>query len=185
MSATLTFINTAPAKAYAAYAEGEDPFLFRRARTWWTLLAICLIADGNGFLTKQDNTYYHKSVAEAYSSDPTLLLITIAMWVICAGLMVGHLAPTLRTMLKQKPLLAVAAFAVASTLWSQVPLVTFKKAILLFLTFAFAWFFATYYSPEDQRRILLAAGVILAIASIAYIILLPSYGIATWGEVAG
>ena len=182
MSATMTALYAAPE---ATYVEQKDPFLFRRARTWWTLAAICLIADGNSFFSKQDNTYYHKSVTEEYSSDPMLRLITVAMWVICVGLIVGHIAPTLRTMLKQKPLLAVAVFAVVSTLWSQVPLLTFKKAILLFLTFAFAWFFATYYSPADQRRMLLAAGAILGFASIAWVILLPSYGIATWGEVPG
>jgi O-antigen ligase len=182
MSATLTFVTAVPTRTYA---EGEDLFLFRRARTWCTLAAICLIADGNSFLSKQDNTYYHRSMAEEYSSDPMLRLITIAMWVICAGLMAGHIAPTLRTMRKQKPLLAVAVFAVVSTLWSEVPLLTFKKAMLLSFTFAFAWFFATYYSPADQRRMLLATGAILGIASLAWVILLPSYGIATWGEVPG
>jgi len=166
-------------------ADSDDPWLFRRFRTWWTLAAMCLLLDGNAFLTKQDNSYYHKTVAEEYSSDPMLRLITIAMWVICAGLMAGHIAPTLRTMRKQKPLLAVAVFAVVSTLWSEVPLLTFKKAMLLSFTFAFAWFFATYYSPADQRRMLLATGAILGIASLAWVILLPSYGIATWGEVPG
>jgi O-antigen ligase len=88
-------------------------------------------------------------------------------------------------MLNQKLLLAVPVFAVLSTLWSQDPLLTFRKAIVLYLTFAFAWFFATYYSLADQRRMLLATGAILGIASLAWIILLPSYGIATWGEVPG
>jgi len=182
MSAPMTVVYAAPPAAYAAI---DDASLFRRARTWWTLAAICLIADGNGFLGQQDNTYYHQRVAEKFSSDPVFLLITITTWVICAALMAGHLAPTLRTMWKQKPLLAVAAFAVVSTLWSAYPSVTFRKAILLFLTFAFAWFFATYYSPADQRRILLAAGVIMVIASLAWVVLLPTYGIASTGEVAG
>jgi exopolysaccharide production protein ExoQ len=173
-----------PAVAPAG-AESDDPWLFRRFRTWWTLAAICLVADGNGFLSKQDNTYYHKSVTDLYASDPVLLIVTIATWVVVAGLMVGHIAPTVRTVLKQKPLLAVAVFAVVSTFWSQVPLVTFKRAIMLSLVFAFAWFFATYYSPADQRRMLLAAGAILAIASMVWVILLPSYGIASSGEVIG
>jgi exopolysaccharide production protein ExoQ len=184
--ATATVINNGdrisdfrPAVAPAS----DDPWLFRRFRTWWTLTAMCLLFDGNAFLTKQDNTYYHKTVAQEYSSDPMLRLITILMWAICAWLMVGQIAPTLRTMLKQKPLLAVAVFAALSTLWSQDPLLTFRKAILLYLSFAFAWFFATYYSLADQRRMLLATGAILGIASLAWIILLPSYGIATWGEV--
>jgi exopolysaccharide production protein ExoQ len=187
MSATLVHALPSAGSSLPAntYVEREDPFLFKRARTWWTLAAICLMSDGNGFFSMQDNRYYQGAVTQRYSSDPGLLLITIATWVICAGLMVGHIAPTLRTMLKQKPLLAVALFAVLSTLWSQAPSVTFRKAILLFLTFAFAWFFATYYSPADQRRMLLATGAILGIASIAWVILLPSYGIATSGEVFG
>jgi O-antigen ligase len=82
-------------------------------------------------------------------------------------------------------MLAVAAYAFVSTLWSSVPLVTLKKSILLCLTFAFAGFFATYYSQADQRRMLLAAGTILGIASVAWVILLPQYGVATSGEVAG
>jgi exopolysaccharide production protein ExoQ len=182
MSATMTAVYAAPA---AISGEEKDPCLFRRARTWWTLAAICIMADGNGFSSKQDDTYYHKSMVDRYASSSALLFVTIAMWVIIAALMAGHIRPTLRTMLKQKPLLAVAIYALVSTLWSPVPLLTFKRAILLALTFAFAWFFATYYSPEDQRRILLAAGTIMAIASIAWVILLPSYGIASAGEVAG
>jgi O-antigen ligase len=174
--------QSAPAETYA---ESGDSFLFRRARTWWTLAAICLIADGNGFLSKQDNTYYHKAVAEEYASDPMLRLITIAMYVICAGLLVGHIVPTLRAILKQKPLLAVVGFAVVSTVWSQAPILTFKKAMMLSLIFAFASFFADYYSPTDQKRMLLAAGTILAIASVVWVILLPSYGVATSGEVVG
>ena len=182
MSATMAAVYAAPEQTCV---EERDPFLFRRSRTWWTLAAICLIADGNGFLSIQDTTYYHLSMADRYASWPGLLLVTIATWVIGALLMVGHFAATGQTMLKQKPLLAVAAFAVVSTLWSADPSVTFKKAILLSLMFIFAFFFATYYSPEEQRSILLAAGGIMAVASLAWVILLPSYGVASAGEVAG
>src|ERR1700733_6494883 len=99
MSATLVHALPSAGSSLPAntYVEREDPFLFKRARTWWTLAAICLMSDGNGFFSMQDNRYYQGAVTQRYSSDPGLLLITIATWVICAGLMVGHIAPTLRT----------------------------------------------------------------------------------------
>jgi O-antigen ligase len=88
-------------------------------------------------------------------------------------------------MVEQKAMLAFGALAYISALWSQDPLLTSRKATLLFLAFAFAWFFATYYSPTDQRRLILAAGVIVALASVAMVILLPEYGIASLGEWKG
>jgi O-antigen ligase len=145
-----------------------------------------LLAQGNGLFTRQDEMYWSlKSLNRAYESSLLLLLLTVILWVSCMGLMFGHIGPTLRTMWKQKAVLAFAVLAFISTVWSQDPWLTFRKATLLFLLFAFAWFFATYYSPADQRRLLLAAGVIVAVASIAMALLLPQYGISTGGEWKG
>jgi O-antigen ligase len=183
MSATLTFVATAPTRTYAG---GEDPFLFKRIRTWWLLLALFLMAQGNGLFTRQDSSYWNlKTLQQDLESSPILLLLTAVLWLICAGLMIKQIDPTLRTMLKQKAVMAFAVLAFLSTLWSQDPQLTLRKAMLLFLAFAFAWFFATYYSPADQMRLLLAAGVIVALASIAMAIWLPQYGIASGGEWKG
>lgn len=183
MSATLTFVNTAPSRSYVTYAEGEDPFLFRRARTWWLLLALFLLADGGGLFTTKG---IHPSVfTEAEQSSSSLLLVTIVIWVICLGLMVTHIGPTLRMMLKQKAVLSFAVLAFLSTFWSQAPQVTLRKATILFLYLLFAWFFATYYAPRDQMRLLLTLGVIMALASIAWVILLPQYGLHGTGEWKG
>lgn len=187
MSAMLTFTAAAPVNTRAQnYAENGDPFLFRRFRTWWMLLALFLMAQGNGLFTRQDSSYWRvKTVQRELESSPILLLLTVTLWVICAGLMIKQAGPTLRLMLNQKAVLAFAVLAYLSIFWSQDPLLTFRKATLLFLAFAFAWFFVTYYSPADQMRLLLAAGVIVALASIAMAILLPEYGVASGGEWKG
>jgi exopolysaccharide production protein ExoQ len=183
MSATLTFLAAAPTRTYA---EGEDPFLFRRARTWWLLLALFLMAQGNGLFTRQDSTYWGmKTVQQELESSSFFLLLTVMLWVICAGLMFARIGPTVRIALKQKAVLAFAVLAFLSALWSQDPLLTLRKATLMFISFAFAWFFATYYSPADQMRLLLGAGVVAALASTAMVLLLPEYGIATGGEWKG
>jgi O-antigen ligase len=184
MSATLTFIATAPPKAYA---EGEDPFLFRRFRTWWLLLALLLLTDeGSIFTVASSQGKSLISLRQYYATSTTLLLLlTVMLWVIAAGLMVTRIGPTLRTMVQQKAVLAFAILAYLSTLWSQDPQLTFRKATLLFLACAFAWFFASSYTPADQIRLLLVAGVILALASFAMATLLPKYGLDSGGQWKG
>lgn len=185
MRATLTDAPAGPAAI--SYFTGKDPLLFRRARTWWSLAALFLIAQAGGLFSETPRVQYTmKSIKDATNNPSHALLpLTLAMVAICIGLMVRHTGPMLQLMLKQKALLAFPALAVVSTLWSQVPLLTLRKAALLAIGFAFAWFIATYYSPGDQMRIILAAGVLTALASIAMAILLPQYGVSPGGEWKG
>jgi exopolysaccharide production protein ExoQ len=178
MSATLTHPSEAPSKNDAG---NDDPFLFRRLRTWWLLLAIFFMAQGNGGILAGGGS--PKTTEQASSSSLTLL--TIGWCVLCVGLMARHVAPTLRLMLQQKSVLAFAILACLSALWSEEPSLTFRRAILMFLTFVFAWFFASQYSPTDQMRLLLRVGLIVALASLAVAVLLPQYGIASGGEWSG
>jgi len=118
-------------------------------------------------------------------STSTLLFLTVLLWTICAGLIVKRIGPTLRLMLNQKAVLAFAFLAFLSTLWSQDPQLTFRKAVLFFLLLSFASFFAASYTPSDQMRLLLVAGVILALASTVWAVLLPQYGLDSGGEWKG
>ncbi len=163
-----------------------DPSLFSRARTWVTIIGLFLMAQGNGLFTKQDKTYWSlKDLNQVYDSKPNLLWLTSLLWVICLSLMVTSIVPTLRVMVKQKAILAIGLLAVISTLWSVEPSLTARRGTLLLLLFAFGWFFSTYYTPADQSRVLLAAGVVVALACIAMVVVFPEYGIATTGEWKG
>jgi exopolysaccharide production protein ExoQ len=165
----------------------EDPLLFRRARTWWTLTALFLIVQGGGLFSEKGKFQYLMKTIKQKTNAPshTLLPLTIATVAICIGLMIRHVGPTLQLMLKQKAMLAFPILAFVSTLWSQEPLLTLRKAALLSLAIAFAWFFASYYSPGDQMRVILAAGILVALASLAMAVLLPQYGISWGGEWKG
>jgi len=184
MSATLTFTPTVSPNACLP---NQDAFLFQRARTWWLLLALFLLAQENGIFTVASTASEKlKVLRQFYAPSTTLLLMsTILLWTICAGLAVKRIGPTLLVMLEQKVVLAFAVLAFLSAIWSQDPQLTFRKSILLFLVFGFASFFASSYSPSDQMRLLLAAGVIVALASIAMAILLPQYGLDSGGEWKG
>jgi exopolysaccharide production protein ExoQ len=185
VSATLTSITiAAPTRIYA---EDEDPSLFHRPRTWWVLLAVLLLADQNSIFTVASAQGKSLAVVKQYYDVSTalLLVLTVMLWGIVAGLMMNRLGPTLRLMLRQKAVLSFSIVAFLSVLWSQDPQLTFKKAMWLFLASAFAWFFASYYRPADQMRIFLVAGVILAISSYAMAILLPKYGLDSGGQWKG
>jgi exopolysaccharide production protein ExoQ len=176
----------APARS-EAYTLLEDSSLFLRVRTWFTLLALFLMAMGGGMFKEQTRHLTLKVLKQG--ADPadsgTLLMMTAVMWMICLALMAKHLVPTFQMMVKQKAMLGFAVLALVSTLWSQVPALTARKAVILFLTMAFAWFFAKYYSPGDQMRILLALGVIMGVGSVLWGVLLPNYGVQPTGEWKG
>src|ERR1700733_7289876 len=146
MSATLAPFAIAPTMTSA---ETADPFLFKRLRTWWLILALLLLADENSIFTVAIPP--GKSLAtlgrdlNLNTSTTLLQAFTLLLWVIIAGLMVKRLDPVLRLMLKQKAILSFAVLAFLSLLWSNNPPMTFRRAAGLFLIFVFAWFFASCY----------------------------------------
>jgi O-antigen ligase len=115
----------------------------------------------------------------------TLQLLTMLMYGIYAALMLGRLDATVSLMLRQKSILAFAVLALLSASWSQDPFITLRKAAFMLILFAFAWFFAATYTPSDQMRLLLAAGVIVGLVSVAWVLLLPQYGLDQGGAWKG
>jgi exopolysaccharide production protein ExoQ len=183
MSTTLAPSQETPVRTST---RNGDPFLFRRARTWWLLLTLFLMAQGNGIFTVAATASQKaKSLTQFYATSNVLALLTVAMWAICGGLMVHRIRPTLRLLLSQRILLAFVILAFLSTFWSQDPSISFRKAALLFLYFVFGLFFATSYTPDDQMRLFLATGVIVGLTSTAMAVFLPHYGLDAGGEWKG
>jgi exopolysaccharide production protein ExoQ len=184
MTATMT---SALPLTVGTCGEVGDPFLFKRVRSWWTLLALLMLTDENTLFsvaTGPGKSFF--KLRQYYDvSTPLLLLSSVMLWGIVAGLVVNRLGPTLRLMLRQKATLLIALLAFLSIAWSQDPNLTFRKSIWLFLTCVFAWLFASSYSPIDQIRLLLAAGIIIGMSSVAMALFLPKYGLDVYGQWKG
>lgn len=181
-------LNGVRPQAVATWIEDGDPQLFRRPRTWWLLSTLFLMADGGGLFATQGihpGAGTGKGGGGLDQSADSIQVLMNAVWVLCAGLMFGHMGPTLQLMRKQKTVLAFAVLALFSTFWSQAPGLTFHKSIILFLYLLFSWFFVTYYRPGDQMRLLLALGAIMGLGSVFWIIFLPKYGVHGTGEWKG
>src|ERR1700761_2256573 len=98
MSATLTNLPVHMAST-ENYVENSDPFLFRRARTWWLFLSLFLTASENSMFTRQDSAYWSvKDLSQKFDSKPNLLWLTALSCALGLCLMIEYIGPTLRTM---------------------------------------------------------------------------------------
>lgn len=169
------------------FGHTDDPFLFKRIRTWWVLLVIILVCAQNGPFAEQVSPGH--LLASSHSAGPEsgglYLLLTLITWTPFVALLSRYIHPTVELMLRQKAVLAFPVLALLSALWSSTPEITIRKAVLLFLAFTFGWFLAVAYSPLDQMRLFLFVGVILGLASVPMSLLLPTYGRDFRGEWKG
>ncbi|MGB7495676.1 MAG: O-antigen ligase family protein [Candidatus Acidiferrum sp.] len=74
-------------------------------------------------------------------------------------------------------ILALVALAVVSTAWSEVPLFTLRRGIILIATTAFGIYFATRFDVTEQLRILARVCATAVCASFLFGFFLPQYGL--------
>ena len=82
-------------------------------------------------------------------------------------------------------LVALVFLAMLSSLWAEKPDLVFRKGIGLFGTTLFGIALAVRFSFQDQLRILSWLFRLTAILSLGCVVLLPSYGISSYGEWQG
>jgi exopolysaccharide production protein ExoQ len=71
----------------------------------------------------------------------------------------------------------LAALAIASTAWSLDPLLTLRRSLPFALAGLFGLWFAARFSPTRQLAILRFTMIVLALATIAVVVLVPSLGL--------
>lgn len=82
-----------------------------------------------------------------------------------------------RAVTADKPILTVVGLALASTMWSEFPAITLKRAIALLGTCVVAWYLAARYDEGDVLDILAGAFGTAAVLSIVFALVLPTYGV--------
>lgn len=78
---------------------------------------------------------------------------------------------------KGKWVLLLSAFAVLSAGWSEAPLFTLKRGIVVLCTTIFGTYFAATFRRDDQVRLLCWAFGAMAVLSVLAAVLVPSYGV--------
>ncbi len=109
--------------------------------------------------------------------NPLLLAIQTVMYAVTLGFVVLHWRKFMSALRAGGWVLALALFALVSTLWSSDPDFTFRRSLVVIATTMFGIYFGSRYELPRQVRLLGWTFIILAVLSAACALLLPQYGI--------
>jgi exopolysaccharide production protein ExoQ len=112
------------------------------------------------------------------------LILTVSYFAV-AMVLIPWYGETFFVLRRNWSLVFLVLFALLSCLWADMPDLVFRKAIGVFGTTLLGIALAVRFSFQDQLRILSWLFRIIAVLSMACIVLLPSYGISKEGEWQG
>jgi exopolysaccharide production protein ExoQ len=121
----------------------------------------------------------------AIDGDPTWRLILTISYVGVVMVLVPWYRETIFALCHNWSLVTLVVLAVLSTLWAQMPDLVLRKSIAVLGTSLFGIALAVRFSFQDQLRLLSWLFRIIAVLSLAFVVLIPSYGISSEGEWQG
>jgi O-antigen ligase len=116
--------------------------------------------------------------------NPIKLGVEIFIYLTTAALILRNLRAFIQLASRHKLLLMLLAFALVSTVWSDVPGFTAKRSLVLIAATAFGVYVAANYTMREILRLMCILGTIAAIASLIVVWRLPNAGI-SGGVTAG
>ena len=124
------------------------------------------------------------TVPNASQSDSISKVLMYGIQALTGLLIVADYKRVMQTALREKFLWIIVAIALFSTFWSDVPLSTLTNSINLVRITLFGVYFAARYSLKEQLHLLTWVLGIAAALSLAFIIVLPSYGVMGMGSIS-
>ena len=109
--------------------------------------------------------------------NPVLFSVQAAFHVVAFCFIALHWRTVLRGAWKAKWILLLVAVAIASTVWSQHPLVTMRRSVLMLSTTAFGIYLGSRFTLPEQLRLLGWTCTLVVLTSIFMALFLPRYGI--------
>ncbi len=109
--------------------------------------------------------------------NPLELAMELAFYTFAFGFMVLQWKTVLRGAMNVKWIIALTMIAVASTAWSQDPLFTLRRGIVLLATTAFGIYFGSRFTVPQQLRLLAWTCALVVLSSFAIALLVPRYGV--------
>jgi len=116
--------------------------------------------------------------ALASNSDTAEHKIELAcVFAILLCLIVSRWRGMLRSLPQIGIFVAMVLLALASTLWSQDPSMSFRNGIYLAFNTLFALYLVKRFTPEQQMRLFIFLGAVAAFLSLVLILVAPKYGV--------
>jgi exopolysaccharide production protein ExoQ len=100
------------------------------------------------------------------------------VYLISAGILLLRPAGLLQAAARNKPILVLTALALVSWVWSEAPMLTLKRGAMLIGSTLFGLYLVTRFHQRELLRLLGWALGIIAVLSVAFVLLFPDRGIA-------
>ncbi|MGD0126627.1 MAG: O-antigen ligase family protein [Terriglobia bacterium] len=107
----------------------------------------------------------------------TELALQAALHAIAFGFIAIHWRTVLRATWDAKWILALVAVAIASSAWSEDPLFTLRRSIVLLASTMYAIYFGGRFTLAEQLRLLSWTFALVVCTSLFIVIFLPQYGV--------
>jgi exopolysaccharide production protein ExoQ len=162
-------------RVFSAHEAGIDlPF----AESFATVLAILFFSGVSLTIFGVEKGYR----LDPTKHDPIIFVVQWLVYLLFLPYLFRYRAILFQCVKNQKLIWLLVLFALVSTLWSQVPLLTAKNSVLLCLSTSWGMYFGTRYSIREQLRLLAQALTVAIVISYFLALVLPDYGIMTWGN---
>ena len=115
--------------------------------------------------------------ADIQAAEPTPLWAWYVLYAIVAALCLRHSQELLQVAVRNKLVLAVAAWAALSVLWSDATGLTFHRSVALALTTLLGLFVAVRYDRDQILDLVSWVLAVVLVGSVAVAVLEPAYGL--------
>jgi exopolysaccharide production protein ExoQ len=139
--------------------------IFNVVMLFWTTGAVLTFIFGNSDGTVRDE------------GGLAYLAIQIALYVVAFCFIARRWSDFLRATWNVKWILALVSIAVVSSAWSQDPLFTLRRSIVLLATTMYAIYFAGRFTIAEQLRLLSWTFALIVFSSLFMVVVLPQYGV--------
>jgi exopolysaccharide production protein ExoQ len=153
--------------------------------TWVLLLPLAYFATGGNFLTSRDFARGGNFSGPSTGDTVITRVQQIVAWVVVLLITVPDYRRVMNGVAKNRSLWILLLFCCASTLWSPGLADSFRRIILLALTFWLGYFLVERFQPVQQMQVIAATGAFIAISSLLTAVFLPQIGLMDQGEWKG
>lgn len=169
-------------RASAASTISEPVPMFAKIETYALLVALFLYATGGAYLAPgmAEHAKGSATVVGATAATGTLHLIELAIaFAVSLKLVLSSWRGVARMSAQMKLFTASALLATFSFLWSVDPSLSLRSGLYLLLNTMFVYCLVQRFPVQELMRLILGAGAVVALMSIATAIALPGYA---WGS---
>ena len=147
----------------------------------WLVLIVLLYFASGGFLLFQHAALNDNSLWLSYGAlgaqRSSESVATLSVSIVVLVLVVPLRKPIFGVCTRERVFTALTILAIASCVWSEVPILSLGRSLFLLVDTLFAFYLFVRFNPEQQMRLVLILGWISLLSSFVFVLVFPRFGV--------